>query len=517
MPGLFQNWIKKTVEKVSSFFQNIKSFVLSSMRVSDTGVSFTFPKTFSESLENNETGVVAGSPQNLTIRQKQIAGLLFEYECYFAIIKKGFKNLTNINQLDYESKKAEVPFVYPQIVIDAESLANSMIQSAKKQLECVDSIIFQGGSYRAKGLGRQDTADIRFVCTGAGVGFSVKYKSDKTKTDDQNISVTLANLSISSLFKILGEDESALFEKRKILNNQIKKEKQDKESKLTYTSDEEVIEGWKLMVARGNQYSYVKTALREIGKPIKEITLNDLQNLRKKTLDLGKSLPVVRQKLYSLKSLLKFAQEKNYANFLGTGIFPREEKKTTGELEFDPFGNLIKKTTRKRDGQRNKIEPDNSDDFFDLFTKEENEENTNSIKSMFDNDENNIYFSIKNIIRSMISRNITNSQEFAHFLNLMLTGGGNTSVVVGGPEKGSIQERLGKDFNLLDNLLVAKDNSSTITGCTEEIQSQSVNRWRRDALGCRNPGDFYIKYKNNYIFFKIYPKSWNVQISLKIN
>jgi hypothetical protein len=506
MHGLFQNWIKNTVEKISSFFQKIKSFVLSSIKVSKTEVSFTFPKNFFESSVGDEPITGSFSTKDLTIRQKQVAGLLFEYECYFAIIKKGFKNLTNINQSDYESKKAEVPFVYPQIVTDAESLANSMIQSARQQLGCVDSIIFQGGSYGAKGSGRQDTADIRFVCTGEGVGFSLKYKSNKPKTNDQNTNINLANLSISSLFRIFGEDESKILEKRKILNNQIKKEKQDKESKLKYTSDEEIIEGWRLMIATGNQYSYAKTALREIGKPIKEITLNDLQSLRKKTLELGKSLPVVRQKLSSLKSLLKFAQEKNYANFLGTGIFPRKE------IELDPFGNLITKSTRQRDSQRKKIAPDLID-----FLSSTNEENANSADVSDDNgDDDNIYFNIKNTIRSMISTKITNSQEFARFLNLMLTGGGNTSVLVGGEGEGSIQEKLKKDFNLLNNLLVAKDNSATKTGCTEGIESQSVNRWRRDALGCRSPGDFYIKYKNTYIFFKIYPKSWNAQINLKI-
>ncbi len=469
------------------------------MRVSKTEVSFSFPKNF---FETTQTGDVnqnqAGQepkygPYGLTRRQMQIAGLLFEYECYFAIIKKGFKGSSNINQADYESKKSTLPILYPKILEDAESLANTMVTQAKANLDCVDTVIFNGGSYGARGTGRQDTADVRFVCsssseeTPGGVGFSVKYK---TGQDSQNTNLQLANMTVSSLLKILGEDESQFLEKRKLLAAKIKKDKEEKASGITYDSDQDVLEGWRLLVSQGNQYSYVKKALEQIGKSIKDITLADLQILKQNSLDSGQSLPVVRQKISSLKSLLKFAQEKEYANFSGTGIFFKE-KKIRPELV---FGN-----TETRNS--------NNDNFESVF-------NNKILKEQVA--EENIYLDIKKDIRSIILKKIKDPQSFANFLNIMLTGGGNTSVFIAGAKEKSISQELKKDFDISREGLKPKDNYSIRTGCEEEMKSNPVNRWRSDFFGCRNPGNFYINYKNTYIFFSIYPKSWSVLISLKI-
>lgn len=184
MPYEFFSWIKN---KLISIIQAIKSRVLGSMRVQrDNGiVSFSFPKNITEELA---TPAIRGGMAAMT-------GYLFESECYFALVNKGLKDLTErFNTELYKKQKDALADVYVDIVNAARELADAMYNAATKSIGHIDSVKYLGG---AVGSGpRGDTADIQL----SSVGYSLKYKK---RSED---SLNLANMSVKNAMRLFGID-----------------------------------------------------------------------------------------------------------------------------------------------------------------------------------------------------------------------------------------------------------------------------------------------------------------------
>jgi hypothetical protein len=183
MPYEFFSWIKN---KVISIIQAIKSKVLGSMRVQkDNGiVSFSFPKNLAEEL----------SPQSASM-----AGYLFESECYFALLKKGLKDLTEkrFDTERYKKQKDALADVYVDIVNAARELADAMYNAAIKVVGHVDAVKYLGGSTGLSARG--DTADIQL----SSVGYSLKYKG--SVRSGSNV-LNLASMSVKNIMRLFGVD-----------------------------------------------------------------------------------------------------------------------------------------------------------------------------------------------------------------------------------------------------------------------------------------------------------------------
>jgi hypothetical protein len=255
MLGSAFNFIK---DKLSGFFNYIKSFVLRSKKVSKDGVTFSFPK-FNEYFENTVVDNSEDTLQSQTATRKrpsrlpqnslrgrgnqvnyilellrainnedlfkhynvdylnslpyykikeitfqlekakdsvpldaipikslsppdqQSLGLLFEMECYFMILNKGFQECDKLNLPPwYINKKNKYINFYQQMLKHVDELTNLIIGEAKKTMPCVNCVIFSGGADGVKKTGRQDPADIKFACKeesdSSQFGYSVKYK-----------------------------------------------------------------------------------------------------------------------------------------------------------------------------------------------------------------------------------------------------------------------------------------------------------------------------------------------------
>jgi len=137
-------------------------------------IAFQLEKT----QQNTPLDVV--SIKELTPSDMKFLGLLFEIECYFMVLKKGFEDCKQLNLPPwYMERKSRYINYYEQILKHVDELTNLMIDEARKTMPCVDCVLFSGGGDGARWTGRQDPADIKFACkenVPDQIGYSVKYK-----------------------------------------------------------------------------------------------------------------------------------------------------------------------------------------------------------------------------------------------------------------------------------------------------------------------------------------------------
>ena len=205
MLGSFKNWVGGLYNWLKGFFAKIKNYVLSSFRVDNGVVLYSFPDFLNEDVDLIEKS-----------KNRAAFGFLFEYECYFALVGMGLeeKSAGKLNFVEYEGYKVQVGEEWQEVKSNALDLAKKMFANATTRVGKLKAVEFMGGRNLIKKnqFSRADSADIKLYSERA-LGYSIKYyKNEPGK-------LLIADLSISSLVHILGaeqEDFDDIKDRRKI-------------------------------------------------------------------------------------------------------------------------------------------------------------------------------------------------------------------------------------------------------------------------------------------------------------